>query len=310
MLNFLPSPIIGCLSLILYIANTILWLVPILICSLLKALVPLRFWQKFFSYLLDQMASNWVLFNTLNQKLFTNIKFHVTGLEKLKMKDWYLVISNHQSWVDIVVLQRVLHGKIPFLKFFLKKELIYVPLLGLAWWALDFPFMKRYSQHFLKKNPHLKGKDIDTTKKACEKFKHKPVSVMNFIEGTRFTQEKHQKQKSPFQRLLKPKAGGIGFVLQAMKGNLSKVVNVTIYYPEGTPTFIDFLSGKVNQVHIAIETQDIDESLKGDYVNDRAYKIQFQKWVNQLWLDKDKKMLQLEEQTNKDLSCKQSSRHG
>jgi 1-acyl-sn-glycerol-3-phosphate acyltransferase len=197
-------------------------------------------------------------------------------------------------------LQRVFHGKIPFLKFFLKRELIYVPLLGLAWWALDFPFMKRYSQHFLKKNPHLKGKDIETTKKACEKFKHKPVSVMNFIEGTRFTEEKHNKQNSPFQRLLKPKAGGIGFVLQAMKGNLSKVVNVTIYYPDGEPNFLDFLSGKIKRVNIAIETQNIGDSLKGDYVNDRAYKIQFQKWVNQLWLDKDKKMLQLEEQANKD----------
>jgi len=300
MLHFLPGPIIACFSVLLYLANTLLWLLPILIFSLLKALGPIPLWQKFFSYLLDQMASNWVLFNTFIQKLFTKTKINVSGLEQLKMKDWYLVISNHQSWTDILVLQRVFHGKIPFLKFFLKRELIYVPFLGLAWWALDFPFMKRYSQHFLRKNPHLKGKDIETTKKACEKFKHKPVSVMNFIEGTRFTAEKHQKQNSPFQRLLKPKAGGIGFVLQAMKGNLSKVVNVTIYYPDGEPNFIDFLSGKIKQVDIAIETQDIGDSLKGDYVNDRAYKIQFQKWVNQLWLDKDKKMLQLEERANKD----------
>ena len=300
MLNFLPSAIIGGLSFIFYIVNTILWLIPILVFSLLKALVPLHSWQKIFSYLLDQMASNWVLLNTFNQKLFNKTSINVTGLEKLKMKDWYLVISNHQSWVDILVLQRVLHGQIPFLKFFLKRELIYVPLLGLAWWALDFPFMKRYSQAFLKRNPQLKGKDIETTKKACEKFKHKPVSVMNFIEGTRYTQQKHDKQNSPFQRLLKPKAGGIGFVLQAMKGNLSKVVNVTIYYPDGIPSFFDFLSGKVKRVNIAIETQSIGDSLKGDYVNDRAYKIQFQKWVNQLWLDKDKKMLQLEEQANKE----------
>lgn len=299
MLNFLPAIIIGCLSLCFYIINTLLWLLPILIFSLLKALVPLHLWQKVFSYLLDQMASNWVLFNTFIQTLFNQTTIDVSGLEKLKMKDWYLVISNHQSWVDILVLQRVLHGQIPFLKFFLKKELIYVPFLGLAWWALDFPFMKRYSQHFIKRNPHLKGKDIETTKKACEKFKHKPVSVMNFIEGTRFTKQKHSKQNSPFQRLLKPKAGGIGFVLQAMKGNLSKVVNVTIYYPNGTPNFIDFLCGKLKKVHIVIETQDIDDSLKGDYVNDRAYKIQFQKWVNQLWLDKDKTLLKLEAQEKK-----------
>ena len=250
--------------------------------------------------MLDRMASNWVVLNTLNQKLFTKMKINVTGLEGLEKKQWYLVISNHQTWVDIVVLQRILHGKIPFLKFFLKKELIYVPILGIAWWALDFPFMKRYSQSFIKKNPHLKGKDIETTQKACAKFKHKPVSVMNFIEGTRFTAEKHKKQNSPFQHLLKPKAGGIGFVLSTMGKQLNKVVNVTIHYPGKTPTFIDFLCGRITEVNVAIEVKDIDQSLLGDYVNDRAHKIQFQKWVNQLWVEKNEVLENFIKQSAKD----------
>jgi 1-acyl-sn-glycerol-3-phosphate acyltransferase len=119
--------------------------------------------------------------------LSTRSTWDVRGVDQLQEKDWYLVLSNHQSWVDILVLQKVLNRRIPMLKFFLKKELIWVPFLGLAWWALDFPFMKRYSKKFLAANPHLKGKDLDRTKKACEKFKHTPVSVMNFVEGTRFT---------------------------------------------------------------------------------------------------------------------------
>ena len=293
MLNFLPSFLTGILSFSVYLLNTILWLVPIIIFSFLKAVFPFKYGQKIFSYLLDQMASNWVAVNTLNQKLFTKLSIEVSGLEKLSPRQWCLVICNHQSWVDIVILQRVLHGKIPFLKFFLKKELIYVPLLGIAWWALDFPFMKRYSQSFIKKNPHLKGKDIETTKKACEKFKHKPVSVMNFVEGTRFTPAKHQKQNTNFNHLLKPKAGGIGFVLSTMGDNLNKLVNVTIFYPEGSPNFIDFLCGRIHQVKVVIETKDIDQSLIGDYVNDRQYKINFQKWVNQLWEDKDQLLNQM-----------------
>ena len=181
MLSFLPTPIIGLLSFLFYLFNTLFWLLPLVLFSLLKAIIPLVPSQKLFSYLVDGMASNWIATNTLIQKLLTKTEFTVTGLDNLTMNDWYLVISNHQSWVDILVLQRLLHGKIPFLKFFLKKELIYVPFMGVAWWALDFPFMKRYSREFLKKNPHLKGKDIETTRKACEKFKHKPVSVMNFF---------------------------------------------------------------------------------------------------------------------------------
>ncbi|WP_448565731.1 acyltransferase [Thalassotalea ganghwensis] len=287
MMSFLPWPIIGFLSFTLYAINTLFWLVPIIVFSLLKALLPIAPIQKILSYCLDHMASNWVAINTLNQKLFTRVKINAQGIQKLDTKQWYLVVCNHQSWVDIVVLQRVLHGKIPFLKFFLKKELIYVPFLGIAWWALDFPFMKRYSQSFVKKNPHLKGKDIETTKKACAKFKHKPVSVMSFIEGTRFTEEKHKKQNSPFKNLLKPKAGGIGFVLSTMGENLNKIVNVTIHYPEGTPTFLDFLCGKVHKVDVIIQTRDIDSALLGDYVNDRDFKIYFQKWVTQLWQEKD-----------------------
>lgn len=287
MLNFLPAKLIGFLSLVLYAINTVFWLIPILIFSFFKAIIPIGFSQKVFSYLLDLMASNWVALNTINQKIFTSMNIEITGLDGLNKKDWYLVLANHQSWVDIVVLQRALHGKMPFLKFFLKKELIYVPILGLAWWALDFPFMKRYSQSFLRKNPHLKGKDLATTRKACAKFKHKPVSVMSFIEGTRFTQAKHDKQNSPYKHLLKPKAAGIAFVLDAMGEHLTTIVDVTIHYPDGIPTFVDFLCGRIKTVQVEVHTLEIGEVLKGDYFNDRSYKISFQKWLMQFWHDKD-----------------------
>ncbi len=299
MLSFLPATLTGCLSFLFYVINTIFWAVPIVIGSLLKALIPVKPWQKLMSYILDAMANSWVAINTLNQKLFIGTKIDVDGLSGLKLNDWYLVISNHQSWVDILVLQRVLLGKIPFLKFFLKKELIYVPIIGIAWWALDFPFMKRYSQSFLKKNPHLIGSDIATTRKACEKFKNKPVSVMNFIEGTRFTQAKHEKQKSPFQHLLRPKAGGIAYVLDAMGEHLTKVVNVTIYYPKGIPTFWQFVSGQVTDIEVNIETFEINEQMSGDYFNDKAFKQSFQQWLNQLWRDKDAQLALMAEQSNK-----------
>ena len=120
-------------------------------------------------------------------------------MDGLARHEWYLMTSNHQSWADILVLQKVTNRRVPSLKFFLKQELIWVPLLGLAWWALDFPFMKRYSRAQLEKRPELKGKDMETTRKACEKYAHYPVSVMNFFEGTRFTEEKHRQQNSPYR---------------------------------------------------------------------------------------------------------------
>jgi 1-acyl-sn-glycerol-3-phosphate acyltransferase len=286
----------GSLSASLYFINTVCLAIPLILFSFLK-LLPNAQWRKWISSLVDGIATLWISINNLNQRLFSRTTFRLQGDIKLSLQQWYLVISNHQSWVDILVLQRVFNHKIPFLKFFLKKNLIYVPFLGLAWWALDFPFMQRYSKAFIAKNPHLKGKDLETTKKACEKFEFKPVSVMNFVEGTRFSPKKVNTD-SEFNRLLPPRSGGIAFVLNAMGERLTKLVNVTIYYPEGIPSYWDFISGKVNEIVVDVETIDIKELMQSgvyspEYFTDDTQRQVFQEWVNRLWLDKQVKLEQL-----------------
>jgi 1-acyl-sn-glycerol-3-phosphate acyltransferase len=293
MLHFLPRALSGVLSLLLYTLNTLFWFVPILVLALLK-LPPITRWQSWMTYLLDACAVAWISVNNFTTRVFTRIRWHVSGLEKLSRKDWYLVLANHQSWADILVLQKVFNRKIPFIKFFLKKELIYVPFLGICWWALDFPFMKRYSKAFLQRNPHLQGKDIETTRKACRKFRFKPAAIMNFVEGTRFTHEKHDKQQSPYHNLLKPKAGGAAFVLGAMGEQLHKILDITIYYPKGIPSFWDYISGKVRDITVQIKVLPITPELVGDY-NDVAYRERFQQWINQLWQQKDQQLSELKQ---------------
>lgn len=292
--------IAGSLSVILYFLNTIFWVIPIMLLSVLK-LIPVPFWRRGLSHLLDGCATNWITINRLNQNIFSRVKWNVNGLDSLSTDDWYLVIANHQSWVDILVLQRVFNRKIPFLKFFLKQELIWVPFLGLAWWALDFPFMRRYSKSFLAKNPHLKGKDLETTRKACEKFQHKPVSVMNFIEGTRLTPSKHARQLSPYEHLLKPRAGGIAFVLSAMGSQLHKLVDVTIYYPQGIPSYWDFVCGKVKDIKVNITVTPIADLFSQNiftqrYFDDPEQRAIFQQWLNSVWAQKDQQLKQLSTQ--------------
>ena len=297
MLNWLPHPIKGSLSFLLYVVNTLFWFVPLMLLAILK-LLPVKRWQAWMTYLLDAIAVAWISVNNLTTRIFTSIKWRVEGLEKLSRKDWYLIIANHQSWADILILQNIFNRKIPFIKFFLKKELLYVPFMGLCWWALDFPFMKRYSKKLLQKRPELKGKDIETTRKACAKFRFKPVSIMNFVEGTRFTQDKHDRQQSPFQHLLKPKAGGTAFVLGAMGEQLHKLLDVTIHYPSGIPTFWDYISGKVHAITVNIKVLPIAKELIGDY-HDQAYRERFQQWLNQLWLEKDQQLARLETSAGK-----------
>jgi 1-acyl-sn-glycerol-3-phosphate acyltransferase len=290
MLYFLPPTIKGVLSILLYTLNTISLTIPLIIISFFKFIIPVHTFVVILDKILISIATLWIWINSLNSKLFCKIEWDIRGLEKLEKKEWYLIISNHQSWVDILALQTTLNQKIPMLKFFLKKELIWVPFLGLAWWALDFPYMKRYSKKLLKAKPHLKGKDLKSTKKACEKFKHTPVSIMNFVEGTRFTPHKKDFQNNEFTNLLNPKAGGIAFVLGSMGEYLHKIIDVTIVYPDKIPTFWEYISGRTHKIIIDFQVIPVTDSLTGDYFNDPEYKNSFFIWLKELWKEKDEKI--------------------
>ena len=244
--------------------------------------------------MLNACASNWISVNTIITKMSKPIEWDVEIPDDISMNGWYLVMANHQSWADILVLQTTFNRKIPFLKFFLKQQLIWFPLLGLAWWALDFPFMKRFSKSYLKKNPHKKGQDFETTRKACEKFKAIPISIMNFSEGTRFTPEKHDKQKSPYQHLLKPKAGGFGYVLTLMGEEITQVLDVVIDYPNHhSPSFWDMMTGKIDKVIVRAELIDIPLEVRGNYIQSSQQRKTVQRWVNGLWQNKDAKLSEM-----------------
>ncbi len=291
MLSFLPHTLKGILSLLLYTANTIFMTVPLILLSFFKFIIPVPSVVVILDKILIAIAGLWIGINSFNSKLFCKINWDIRGLEKLEKKEWYLILSNHQSWVDILALQTILNRKIPMLKFFLKKELIWVPFLGLAWWALDFPFMKRYSKKQLEEKPHLKGKDLESTKKACEKFKHTPVSIINFVEGTRFTPQKKSRQKdNHFTYLLTPKAGGVAFVLGSMGEYLHKIIDITIVYPDKIPTFWEYISGGVNNIIIDFQVIPVSDSLTGDYFNDPEYKNHFFTYLNTLWQEKDQRI--------------------
>ncbi|MGD8834821.1 MAG: acyltransferase [Desulfobacteraceae bacterium] len=287
MFRTFPAPVRGCISLLGYALNSFFWFPVILFIALLRALVPLKAWQRWCGRLANGAAENWICVNHINQKLTGKTRIEVQGLDDLKRSEWYLVLANHQSWVDILVLQRIFNRRIPFLKFFIKKQLFWFPVLGQAWWALDFPFVKRYKASLLKKKPHLKGKDIEITKKACKKFKTLPVSVMNFVEGTRFTETKRRRQQSPYTNLLKTKAGGIASVLAAMGEQIDRVLDVTIVYPQGGRSFWSFLCGNIKEIKVRVKALPVSHEQLGDYANDRNFRKKFQDWLNTIWEEKD-----------------------
>ena len=294
MLHFLPAPLRGVISALLLALNTLVMCWPLFLTALLKLLLPFPSAQRALRFVMHGIAEAWIDVNKFWMRLARRTRWDVEGIQGLDMRHSYLVTSNHQSWVDILVLQYLLNRRMPLLKFFLKQELIWVPVIGLCWWALEFPFMKRYSKDYLAKYPHKRGQDLATTRKACARYKSNPVSVFNFLEGTRLTPQKHAQQQSPFQYLLKPKAGGIAFVLDAMGEQLDALVNVTIHYPGGNPGFWDLLCGRLGEVVVRFEKMAIPAEFVGrNYDQDEAYRLQFQQWVNELWQTKDAQLAEL-----------------
>ncbi len=284
----LPGLIRVPLAAILICISTLMHVVVLFTVTLVKAALPFAPVRRVCNPLLSGIAESWIGVNSRLIGLFTQTRFVVTGDVQLHRDGHYLVLANHQSWVDIPVLQKMFNRRIPLLRFFLKSQLFWIPLMGLAWWALDFPFMKRYTREQIEKRPELAGRDIEATRRACDKFRSIPVSVMNFVEGTRFTDAKHAAQQSPYRHLLRPKAGGVAFVLNAMGEGLQAILDVTVVYPAGRPSFGDLFADRIPEVRIDVRERPIPRELAdGDYQNDAAFRERFQQWMNALWADKE-----------------------
>ena len=268
--------------------QTIIWFVPLFALAIVKLLIPIKTVRRVLTRWIMKIGEHWVSINSFLFSLVNDTTWDIRGLEGLDPKRWYLIIANHQTWVDIVALQTVLNRRIPFLKFFIKQQLIWFPFLGAAWWAMDMPFMKRYSKSYLAKNPHKKGKDLEATRRSCSKFRETPTTVINFVEGTRFTEEKRAARRSDYSNLLPPRAGGVALALNSMGDMFDAILDVTLVYPDGTVNFWDMMCGDFPRVIIDIRKRPVESWLPGgNYESDRDYRRRFHQWLADIWRTKD-----------------------
>ncbi|GAB59557.1 acyltransferase [Rheinheimera nanhaiensis] len=297
MLSFLPGWLLFPFSFSAFALNLAFWGIVVTPLGLIKLLLPFKAVHRLTGYAGKGCYRGWTAVNTALINLFNHVDWQVTGAQTLDKQSWYLLISNHKSWLDIPVVSTVAHSRIPEPKFFLKDQLKWLPFLGTGCWALDMPFMKRYSAAQLAKRPELKGKDIETTRASCQKFKTVPTTIINFVEGTRFTEQKKAHKQSPFQYLLPPKAGGIAFTLASMGEQFNAILDFTLLYPDNPDhVALDMLMGKLKRVVVQVEVLPVDQQVIGDYFNDEQFRQRFQLWLNQRWQLKDQQIAQYYQQ--------------
>ena len=246
-----------------------------------------------------KIATYWISSNSaLIDDMLPRKDWRISLPDDVHINGKYLLVSNHQSWVDTSIVQYISEKRLPLTRFFTKFELIYIPIVGQAFYFLDFPMMRRHSKEAIAKNPALKGKDIEEAKRACRQLKNKPFALLNYLEGTRFTKEKHDKQGSPYQHLLKPRAGGLSLALNALGNELDSILDMTIVYPDGAPDYDDLWKGNIRRLGVDVTRLTIPDELfaaimDGGYDRDEATKKMMFDWLEDIWQQKDARITKM-----------------
>jgi 1-acyl-sn-glycerol-3-phosphate acyltransferase len=280
-------------TILFLLGNTIVWGTAIVLLGIVKLAIhmtaPRSRARTRVILALAWLASRWV---AGNQRIFDWMLptvWDIGGVgDEVRPSGHYLIISNHVSWVDIFALFRAFHGRAAFIRFFLKQQLIWFPIVGQACWALEFPFMRRYSPEYLEQHPEKRGTDLATTRRACQRYRNFPVAVLNFVEGTRFTRTKQEEQQSPYRHLLRPRLGGISFVLASLGEQLDATYDVTIAYPGGEVTMLDFVRGRVPRIVVRAKRLEVPPQFYDAAITEPGpQRDELKKWMEELWRAKD-----------------------
>ena len=248
----------------------------------------------------NRLMGWWLYGNHLTLRLFTRAEVHVTGEIGEDESASQIIVSNHISWLDTLVIGEITRNRLPVPKFFLKHSLLYVPFVGIACWGLGMPFMRRHPPAYLLRHPELRNRDIETTRKICETFRDIPTTFVNFPEGTRFTEEKREKGGAPYRNLLTPKPGSLALAIGSLN-TFSRIISVTLYYPDNKESpFKDMLFGRLGRIYISLREIPITDDLKGDYTGDKQFKHSFQIRLRESWQEKDEILQRMKEQAESD----------
>ena len=286
-MKFIFENTIGIMSITILVLNTFILSCLLIPLGIIKFFLPITALKVLFTKFIIKVGELWIFTNKIWVKALHNPKWQIIGKENIKSDGWTIATSNHQSFADIFLLQDITNRKMPMLKFFMKYVLIYVPIIGLSWWALDMPFLKRYTKKQLENNPELRGKDVREMKRALKHYALYPVTVFSFAEGTRFTIKKNLHQKSPFKNLLKPKEGGLATAL-SLVNEIDSLIDFTIKFDTKKRSFWDYLCGRMNSVKVIIREIKIPAKfLNIDLLENKILRSEFKDWLHDIWNEKD-----------------------
>jgi 1-acyl-sn-glycerol-3-phosphate acyltransferase len=289
----IKSSLVGFITLILIIIELTIGFGTLAIVNVPRAVFPFKSLKIKLAKISNSIGEYTVYGLKIIMKIMHRDSMQVFDNNEFDKNAWYMAISNHQSWADIFILLVAAHKRIPLLKFFMKKELAWIPFIFLANKTLNMPFVNRHSKKELEKNPNLRNKDYENTLKACKRFLRSPSTIFSYAEGTRNDAAKHKAQNSSYKNLLIPRIGGIATALSAMP-NINVLVDYSVVYKSEKRGAWSFLKGDMKDVKVLVRKYDIPENLKNkNYSTDAEYRENFKNWIEAIWIEKDQEIERL-----------------
>ena len=289
----IASSVIGLITFLLILIELIIGFGTLAIINIPRGIIPLKIFKIYLAKLSNIIGDLTVYGLKLIMLLMHGNNISVINNQKFDKNQWYMAMSNHQSWADIFILLAAANYKLPLLKFFMKRELWWIPFVFLANKTLNMPFVNRHSKKEIEQNPSLRNQDYKNTLKSCKRFLRTPSTIFSYAEGTRFTDEKHDQQGSPYNNLLSPKIGGMATALSAMP-NINTLVDYTVVYKSKKRDAWSFAKGDMKHVKVLVTKYKIPDNLKNrNYANDKDYRDEFKNWIESIWTEKDKKIEEL-----------------
>ena len=289
----IASSVVGLITFLLILVELIIGFGTLAIINIPRGIIPIKIFKIYLAKISNIIGDLTVYGLRLIMLFMHGNNISIINNQEFDRNEWYMAMSNHQSWADIFILLVAANYKIPLLKFFMKRELWWIPFVFLANKTLNMPFVNRHSKKEIEQNPSLRNQDYENTLKSCKRFLRTPSTIFSYAEGTRFTDEKHAQQGSQYNNLLKPKIGGMATALSAMP-DINTLVDYTVVYKSKKRDAWSFLKGDMKHVKVLVTKYKIPDNLKNrNYANDKDYRDEFKNWIEAIWAEKDKKIEEL-----------------
>jgi hypothetical protein len=294
MLNFLPAVLVGAIASLLMVHQRLFWVPILLVFALIKLLVPIPAFRRAIAPVLLAIAEAWII---LQQRLDGADPAHPLGRGRPGRAGLPQLVHGQ---LQPPVLGRHPGAAAPAQPAYPAAEVL--PQAAADLGAGDGAGLvgAGLSLHA----PAQRGLPAQTPRDARQGPGNHTQGLREVCTGAHQRDElsgghalhpaKHARQQSPYQHLLKPKAGGLALALDALGDKFQAILDVTIVYPDGRPTFWHFLQGRMHRVTVRARLLPLPTHLDlSQYSSDSTVRAVFHTWVQEIWQEKDALVTQL-----------------